>query len=194
MSNSLEGVDKMDMIVIRPAREDEYEPIKKFYHSLIDAMSNAEFKPGWKKEIYPTSEFLSESVRNGELYIGLTEGELVSCMVLNHECNEGYKKIRWSVHAENKKILFIHALGVAPAFGGRGIAKYMVQKAVETAQKHNMKAIRLDVLQGNIPAMKLYTKMGFQHMGTVRMFYEDTGWTNYEMFEADVMRNRDLDL
>jgi len=27
------------------------------------------------------------------------------------------------------------------------------------------------------------TRVGFVYCGTVRMFYEDTGWTNYRLFE-----------
>lgn len=46
-----------------------------------------------------------------------------------------------------------------------------------------MKTIRLDVLEGNIPAERAYLKMGFQYLDTIQMFYEDTGWTNYKAFE-----------
>lgn len=42
---------------------------------------------------------------------------------------------------------------------------------------------RLDVLGGNIPAEKAYTRMGFVYRGTINMFYEDTGWTGYRLFE-----------
>ena len=169
---------------IRPAKENEYPAVRKFYHSLIDEMENAQFGPGWKKDIYPAPEFLLESIRKGELYIGIIDAVIVSCMVLNHECNEGYKTIKWSVEVEDAGVFIIHALGVTPGFGKRGIAKEMVQRAFDVARRRNIHVLRLDVLQGNTPAVKAYSKMGFQHMGTVQMFYEDTGWTNFEMFEC----------
>ena len=171
------------MLQIRPAQESEYPLVRGFYHALIDAMENAEFKPGWEKDVYPAPEFLMDSIRNGELYIGFIDEKMVSCMVLNNQYNEGYKEIQWSVDADDSDILVIHALGVAPAFGRRGIAKDMVRKAIETAKERHIKAIRLDVLGGNIPAIKAYTKMAFQHMGTVQMFYEDTGTTSFDLFE-----------
>lgn len=37
------------------------------------------------------------------------------------------------------------------------------------------RALRLDVLGGNVPAERLYTGQGFARRGTVRMFYDDTG-------------------
>lgn len=46
-----------------------------------------------------------------------------------------------------------------------------------------MKAIRLDVLEGNIPAENLYRGFGFQYMATLEMCYEDTGWINFKLYE-----------
>ncbi len=59
----------------------------------------------------------------------------------------------------------------------------MVQQVIKMAHESHIKTIRLDVLEGNIPAEKLYTKMGFVYLDTIQMFYEDTGWMNYKLFE-----------
>ena len=74
-------------------------------------------------------------------------------------------------------------LGVHPAHTGKGIAKQMVQFAVDFAREHQQKVIRLDVLKGNLRAEKLYTGMGFQYLHTLPMFYEDTGWTEFQLYE-----------
>ena len=42
----------------------------------------------------------------------------------------------------------------------------MVQKALDIAIETGMKAIRLDVLGGNIPAERLYQGFGFRYMAT----------------------------
>lgn len=47
----------------------------------------------------------------------------------------------------------------------------------------NIKAIRLDVLGGNIPASKLYESMGFKYIETLKLFYEDTGLTDFLLYE-----------
>lgn len=171
------------MLKIRVADSMDYHAIRDFYYSLIDAMEDAEYKPGWEKDVYPTQEFLLHSIETGELYVGEADGQIVSCMVVNHEYNDGYKNIQWSVEAKDPEILVIHALGVHPMFSGKGIAKEMVQKVIEIAGENHIKAIRLDVLEGNIPAEKAYTKLGFVYRDTIQMFYEDTGWTNYRLFE-----------
>lgn len=171
------------MLRIKAADPSDYARVRDFYYSLIDAMKDAEYKPGWEKDIYPTQEFLTRSIANRELYLGEEDGRLVSCMVVNHEYNDGYQAIRWSVEAKDPELLVIHALGVHPAFSGRGIAKQMVQSVIETAKEDRILTIRLDVLEGNLPAERAYTKLGFQYVDTIRMFYEDTGWTNFRLFE-----------
>ncbi len=37
----------------------DYESVRDFYYELTDAMENAKFKPGWKKDVYPSQEYLN---------------------------------------------------------------------------------------------------------------------------------------
>ena len=85
--------------------------------------------------------------------------------------------------ADDSELLIIHTLGVHSDFNGKGYAKAMVQKAIDIARETGMKAIRLDVLGGNIPAERLYQGFGFQYMATLKMYYEDTGWTDFKLYE-----------
>lgn len=171
------------MLQIKTADSNDYSIVRDFYYLLIDAMEDAEYKPGWERDIYPTQEFLISSIVSNELYIGKMDGQIASCMVVNHHYNDGYKDIPWSVEAKDSELFVIHALGVHPMFSGKGLAKKMVQEVIKIAHVNNIKTIRLDVLEGNIPAEKAYTKMGFTYLDTIQMFYEDTGWTNYKLFE-----------
>lgn len=165
---------------------DDYVKIRDFYYALIDTMADAEYNPGWEKDIYPTQEYLINSIEEQELYVGEIDHEIVSCMIVNHKYNDGYKEVSWLVEAEDSELYVIHALGVDPIYSGKGIAKQMVRYVLEMARQNQMKSVRLDVLEGNIPAEKAYTKIGFQYLDTMRMFYEDTGWTNYRVFEYPV--------
>lgn len=171
------------MLQIRVADPKDYMKVREFYYSLTDAMEHAEFKPGWKKDVYPSQDFLLTSIRYGELYIGESDDGMAACMVVNHEYNDGYQQVKWLTEAEDGELLVIHALGVHPDVSGRGIAKKMVRHVMETARKNNLKAIRLDVLEGNVPAEAAYISVGFQYIDTLSMFYEDTGWTRYKLFE-----------
>jgi ribosomal protein S18 acetylase RimI-like enzyme len=165
------------------ANGNQYDAVRSFYHSLIDGMQSSPYDIGWKKDVYPSPEFLQDSIHHGELFVGLENNQIVAAMVLKHQCNDGYKEFHWQTQATKEEVTVIHALGVHPSQSGKGYAKAMVRKAFEFAAAHHQKALRLDVLSGNVPAEKLYRKMGFQYMDTLQMYYEDTGWTNYELYE-----------
>ena len=168
---------------IRLALKDEYPVIRAFYHSLIDAMQSSEHYIGWEKDVYPDPEFLQESIKRDELYVGLEDDTIIAAMVLNHLCNDGYREYQWPTLADDSEVTIIHALAVHPRCSGKGLARQLVLYAIEIAKNNRQKVIRLDVLKGNIPAEKLYTRMGFQYLHTLPMYYEDTGWTDFELYE-----------
>lgn len=168
---------------IRRAEEKDYPAVRDFYYAITDEMADSEFKPGWERDVYPTQAFLQDSIRRGELYIGLEDGAVAGCMIVNGDCNDGYRGTAWGVEAGPDEVCVIHALGVRRALNGRGLAGQLTQYALDEARSKGLKAVRLDVLEENIPAERAYTRVGFVYRGTVRMFYEDTGWTNYRLFE-----------
>lgn len=162
---------------------EQFPEVQEFYWQLIDELDGARYRPAWEKGVYPSDDFLLESLKCGNLIVLKQDDQYAAAMILNHETNEGYAGTQWGIQAEANQITVIHALGVLPALHGRGLAKQMVDFAIQNARKDHMKAIRLDVLDGNLPAMKLYESMGFSYRRTARMFYEDTGWTNFHLFE-----------
>ncbi len=170
-------------MIIKQAGKDQYEQIRLFYHSLIDAMESHTCGPGWIKDVYPSYDMIKDCTKAGEYYIAEEGGCIVGAMVLNHSCNESYREFEWPTKAEDDEVTIIHALGVHPDHSGRGIAKAMVRFAIDKAAEEGQKAVRLDVLKGNTPAEKLYSGLGFNYLHTLKMFYEDTGWTDYELYE-----------
>ena len=74
----------MDRLDIRPAAEGDYPAVRDFYYALTDEMADAPYRPGWEKDVYPAQEFLKDSIRRGELYLGFLDGALAACMVVNH--------------------------------------------------------------------------------------------------------------
>lgn len=171
------------MAEIKKVAEKDFAKVKAFYHLLIDMMQGMEHTPRWEKGIYPSDEHLKRALENGEMWVYECENEIAAAMVINHHSNDGYKNVNWSIEAEDEEVLIIHILGVMPTFQGKGIAGAMVKKAIEIAEETGKKALRLDVLGCNIPAEKLYIKHGFRYVDTVKMFYEDTGWTDFKLFE-----------
>ena len=67
------------MIIIR-AKENEYEAIRQFYYSVIEAVKNAEYKPMWQKDIYPSPEQIQTALAEQTLYYGL-EGDRIAAAI-----------------------------------------------------------------------------------------------------------------
>ena len=165
------------------AKVTEFSVLRQFYWDLIEAMSDRNDMIGWKKGIYPTDEFLQESLEKGELFTLKDNGILYGCVILNSDCNEGYRGLKWSIDCPDEDVFVPHALAVDPAQQGKGLGTKIVHEIFDYAREQHKKAVRLDILGTNVMAERLYTKCGFQFVEAKNMFYEDTGWTEYKMYE-----------
>lgn len=162
---------------------DEYNKILEFYDLLIESMEGEEFRPKWKKRIYPTEEFLKKSIQRQELFVGVMDENFVAAAVVNHNCAKGYEEIEWGTNANQEEISVIHAFGIAHEYQRQGIAKRMVEDIIHICKEKLQKVIRLDVLKSNMAAQRLYSSVGFQYKDTIEMFYEDTGATDFMLYE-----------
>lgn len=46
-----------------------------------------------------------------------------------------------------------------------------------------------DTLASNIPAQKLYEKLGFTYSGKQHWYAENTGWTDFYLYELDLRKS-----
>ena len=173
-------------MIFQKAKIEEFENIKQFYWNLINEMKDENDKIGWKKGIYPTDEFLIESLKKQQFFTLKEQNQLYACVILNHDCNEGYNGILWSVECQQEEILSPHALAVIPMKQGSGIGTKVVEEIITYARLQHKKAVRLDILGTNQAAERLYTKCGFQLVQAKEMYYEDTGWTEYKIYELNL--------
>ena len=61
---------------------------------------------------------------------------------------------------------YISAVGVHPDFRRRGIAQSLVKEAIVLVRQRNGKRLILDVIEDNVPAVNLYTKLGFENFSS----------------------------
>ena len=74
-------------MIFQKAHSNDFDRIKNFYWDLIDEIQDQNDVIGCKKGIYPTEEFLQESLLRGELFTLEEDGQLYACTVLNSESN-----------------------------------------------------------------------------------------------------------
>lgn len=172
--------------MLRQARAEELDKIMEFYGEVIDAQEGAGFELYWKKDGYPSRKMIETSIQRGEFYVEMEEKDITGGLVLNHMANEDYKKGTWNVKANPEEIAVIHALAVAPGQRRKGAALLMLKHVIETCRKQGDKAIRLDVLAGNLAAARLYEKAGFRLVSRISMIYKETGKERFGLYEYEL--------
>lgn len=116
----------------------------------------------WRQGVYPTRQTAEVALSEGWLYVAARAERLCGVMIINRVAPTEYGGISWDICAAPSEALICHLLLVRPSEAGRGIGKQMVRFAVQTAVGLRCKALRLDTGSQNIPAVKLYTGLGFK--------------------------------
>lgn len=174
---------------LQKADEHDFPAIQRFYWDVIADIhrNNRDHENlGWEKGVYPSDDLLRGSIRNAELYTLTEAGALNACVILNSACNEGYAGCPWSIDCEPDEVLIPHALAVAPSKQGTGVGRTVVEAILELAGTEHKRAVRLDVLSVYKAAERLYTRCGFHFAAEKELYYEDTGWTAYKLFERNL--------
>lgn len=164
-------------------KPDDFGILRRLYDDVIEGLAGKKYDAGWKKGLYPTDDMIKELLSCGELFPAYHGEQIAGAMVINHRTNEGYVGTEWGIEATPKEVAVIHMLCVHPDFSGRHIADALVEEAERRAECMGAKAIRLDVLKGNRPAEVLYERHDFKQRRVVNLYYDDTGWTDYILYE-----------
>lgn len=173
----------MDFVV---ANENDFINIRNFYHKIIEHMDTSPFSSGWKKGIYPSDKDLKSLIKNKELFYTFDEEGITSCFALNCLYNSGYKEAKWQVEANENEVYYLHMLAIRVDKRGTGLSKAIIKFVLHKAKMDNKKAVRLDVYYKNIVAKKLYESFHFIYIGKLNIFYDDTGYDDYYLYEKPV--------
>ena len=167
----------------RCAKIEDFDRVRDFYWRLIGRMEGSAFDPGWRRGVYPSDAGLERALQRGELWLLEDGADIAASVIVNNDYDPGYEGLPWGVEAPPERVYVLHVLGVDPDRQGRGVARRVVEECLALARSRGAACVRLDVLGGNEPAERLYKRAGFRFVAAKEMFYEDTGWTEFRMFE-----------
>ena len=173
-------------MTIRQAVPKDLPALIALYDEIIDLFQSQTGTTAWRKGVYPTAADFQRAIREGTLYVGELDGNLAAGMIVSQGTDKTYGTPPWRVDAADGETAVIHTLGVSPNAGKRGVGLQMVEGAVALARQKGWKALRLDVLEGNDPAVRLYERAGFVYIETKQIWYESTGTANFLLYEYAV--------
>lgn len=170
-------------LTIEQGHASDLDEIEVLYNELNDALEESINYPGWKKEVYPIREDAKNGIEEHSLFVVKQAGKIIGSIILNHKQEEGYDSVTWLSDAKENEVFIIHTLVVHPSYKGKGIGKYLMLFAEEHARQCNMKSIRLDVYEKNIPAIKLYENCGYQYLKTIDLGLGCYGLDWFKIYE-----------
>ncbi|MDE6412833.1 MAG: GNAT family N-acetyltransferase, partial [Eubacterium sp.] len=66
------------------------------------------------------------------------------------------------------------------------LGKQMMNKLFEISKERKNSKIMLDVVKGNLPAERLYQKMGFDYIGEKTEYIERVGNVDFNIYEYNI--------
>lgn len=144
-------------ILVEKGSATDIDQLSQLYDDLNDFLEGGINYPGWKKGIYPTRKEAANGVANDILFVAKISGNIVGSVILNHEPEPAYHKVKWNVDADYSNIFVVHTFVVHPAYLKNRIGTELMNYAVQHAMNEHAKSIRLDVYEHN-SRLSGYTK------------------------------------
>lgn len=120
-----------------------------------------------------TNHYLKDEDTNFFVAVDEMNGQIAGCVALDHEMREPEtatsKKIKESVpkRMRSGKWGELRRMSVARSFRGRGIATLLHSDLVAFAKAHHYRGIFLTTSSLQVPAIRLYKKLGYQHVSSM---------------------------
>ncbi|BCN31772.1 GNAT family N-acetyltransferase [Anaeromicropila herbilytica] len=170
-------------IIIELGQENDIDELENLYNDLNDYLEESVNYPGWKKGIYPIRQNATDGVKNRNLYVAKQNGRIIGSIILSHEPEPAYHTVKWAFESDYSDVFVIHTFVIHPLFMKSGVGTALMNFAEQHSIKSNVKSIRLDVYEGNMPAIKLYEKSGYQYIDTVDLGLHEYGLDWFKLYE-----------
>ena len=158
--------------MIRKATAADIDAIEASYNELFEHERRNGSLTQWIQGLYPTRATAEGGVERGEMYVYYIDDKLAASMILNSHQPAEYYDIPWVYVASDEEVMVIHTLCVPPSMSGRGLGTLMVGFATGFALGAGKRVMRLDTNIQNLPAQRLYQKLGYRLAGSHHSLHE----------------------
>ena len=115
-------------------------------------------------EKYPARSDFVKDIEQGQMTVGMVNGQVACIYVLSKECDAEYETADWT--DRNGNYYVIHRLCVNPEVQNQGIARRMLMQAEKEVKAAGGTSLRLDAFSQNPYALRLYEHAGYSKTGS----------------------------
>lgn len=159
--------------------------IAALYAKVLNHLEATVNYPKWTRA-YPCRADFQYAIGRGELYVCVEKGKILGAGILNTNPGGKYEAGDWSRPLERGEYLILHTLAVDPSAVRQGVGGFIVDESIALARKKGFKAVRLDVVPGNTPAVSLYKRKGFSYAGTRNLERLFKHIPEFELYELNL--------
>ena len=168
---------------MRKCEPDDLPRVLRFYQHVIEETDDMARFGRWVWGQHPTEAMVAAYLHDGNMYVLEEAGEIVAAVAVTPCQTADYHDVDWQLDAADDAVAVVHILAVDPRRQKQGLAGKIMGEIMDRAKADGKKAVRLDALACNIHAHKLYTSLGFAKRGVCRWYADNTGWTDFYLFE-----------
>lgn len=170
-------------LIIRRGLPEDLDALENLYGEVCDHMAATVNYTGWKRDIYPARQDAEAGIREGTLFLAEENGRAAGSFILSSRQEAAYAGVKWQAVLEEQDVRTIYTFAVSPQWRGKGVGRAMLARAAQYASEQGAKALRLDVYEKNLPAIRLYESAGFRYVDTVSLGLEDIGLDRFRLYE-----------
>ena len=148
--------------MFRRAEMGDLSAIAAIYDEIHAEIEAGRASIGWIRGVYPTRATAEASIRLGDMYVEIEDGEIVAAARINQHQGPEYDGASWSFDAPPDEVLVLHTLVVPPRCGDHGYGTKFVHYYEDCARKRGCPFLRMDTNAVNAAARSLYRKLGYR--------------------------------
>lgn len=149
--------------MIRKAKPTEIDEILAITQACAHKMASENIFQ-WD-EGYPNKEAFEKDLARDELYVMLSEENIIACITISSEKDSEYNTIAWLT--PDGRNYYIHRLAVHPDFQNQGKARQLMDFTEALAKEQKALSVRLDTFSKNERNQRFYVARGYQRLGDV---------------------------
>lgn len=146
-------------ICFRQAQVADLAKAQSLYRQICEQEKMDRYGPKWIYGLYPCDEDFVDWIEKGELFFLEKDGQTAGGFLLQDEPDS----------------LSLHLFGILSEYRHQGLAQAVMAYLDEEALRRGYRKLSLDVIDGNLPAEKLYEKAGYIHVGDHELFEGENG-------------------